>query len=118
MKALEEINIHGRCSSDYIVHYYDSFIDQESKLNIVLEYWDSGDLHSLLEKKQEYLHESEIWKFFIQITLGLHHLHTQNILHRDLKSLNIFLNEGSQARIGDLGSASENKEDNGTDGIF
>lgn len=56
-----------------------------------------------------------IWKFFIQISLGVYHLHSQKILHWDIKSLNIFLTNGRnlisgardryQIRIGDLGVA-------------
>ncbi|CDW77740.1 protein kinase domain containing protein [Stylonychia lemnae] len=53
----------------------------------------------------KHLNENKIWKFFIQITLGMHHLHSQNILHRDLKTLNIFLTKDNQIRIGDLGVA-------------
>jgi len=115
-EAIEEINIHGRLESPYIVKYYDSFIDEEGCVNIVLEYWNEGDLHTYLEKKKEYLSEDEVWKLFIQITFGLHYLHSSKILHRDLKSLNIFLANGKKIKIGDLGSASENSEDNGTDG--
>ena len=116
LKALEEIKIHGRCDSPYIVKYQDSFIDEEGRLNIVLEYCNEGDLHTYLEKRKEYLSEDEVWKIFIQVTLGLHHLHSQSILHRDLKSLNLFLTDGMKVKIGDLGSASEDFKDNGTDG--
>lgn len=35
----------------------------------------------------------------------MHHLHSQNILHRDLKTLNIFLTKENSIRIGDLGVA-------------
>ena len=35
---------------------------------------------------------------FVQITLGLFHIHSKNILHRDLKSQNIFIAEGEEQR--------------------
>jgi NIMA (never in mitosis gene a)-related kinase len=37
--------------------------------------------------------------------IGLHTLHTKKILHRDIKTLNIFLDENLNVRIGDLGTA-------------
>ena len=39
------------------------------------------------------------------MTLGVQSLHQKNILHRDLKSLNVFLTAEGKAKIGDLGSA-------------
>ena len=53
------------------------------------------------------LEEQVIWKIFIHICLGLEHLHSLNFIHRDLKSLNIFLQEDYLAKIGDLGCAKE-----------
>lgn len=37
--------------------------------------------------------------------IGLHTLHSKKILHRDIKTLNIFLDENLNIRIGDLGTA-------------
>ena len=51
------------------------------------------------------LPESKIWNFFIQILLGMHHVHGKKILHRDLKTMNLFLDEQNRIKIGDLGVA-------------
>ena len=49
-----------------------------------------------------FFEESEIWKVFIQLVKGLKALHDLKILHRDLKSANVFLYSNGDAKIGDL----------------
>jgi len=46
--------------------------------------------------------ESEIWKVLIQITWGLKGLHDLRIMHRDLKSANVFLFKDWTAKLGDM----------------
>jgi serine/threonine protein kinase len=77
LDALEEINILGRVDSPYIVKYYDSFVQDNTKINIIMEFCEHGDLHSYLKKLNgKHLSENAVWKFFIQISLGVHHLHS------------------------------------------
>lgn len=47
--------------------------------------------------------EPLVWKFLIHIILGVEHMHYKNYIHRDLKTLNIFLTKDNIARVGDLG---------------
>ena len=73
-----------------------------------MEYCSQGDLNAYLTKHREnnrYISEPRIWKFFIHILLGLDALHSKRILHRDLKSLNVFLTKNNVAKVGDLGVA-------------
>ena len=80
-----------RIDSPYFVEYYDSFVD-EQRINLIIEFCTDGDLYSLLEKSAvSPLGDHTIWKIFINMCLGLEHLHSLNFIHRDLKSLNIFL---------------------------
>ena len=46
--------------------------------------------------------EKHIWKIVIQVVKGLSALHEMKILHRDMKSANIFLYEDQTAKLGDL----------------
>ena len=46
--------------------------------------------------------EKKIWYVFIQIVRGLKTFHSRRILHRDMKSANIFLFKDMQAKLGDL----------------
>jgi NIMA (never in mitosis gene a)-related kinase len=51
------------------------------------------------------LEESRIWKFFIEMCLGLRYLHKNKILHRDIKTINMFLGKDLCLKVGDLGVA-------------
>ncbi len=93
--------------SKYIVQYIESF-EEKNKFYIIMEYCDKGDLYNYMEEKKktkQFLEENEILKFFTQIAIGLGYIHKNNILHRDLKSLNIFLTKEGKIKIGDLGIA-------------
>ena len=104
--ALNEIRILASINSEYIIKYYEAFIDEkEETLNLVIEYADNGDLfEKIREKKNTFQHfsENEIWKTFIQITKALKILHDLNILHRDIKSANIFLFKNGNIKLGDM----------------
>ena len=102
-----EAKILSSLNSSYIVKYYESFVESNN-LNIIMEYCDGGDLSNYLnnhKKSGKYMNEDKIWKFFIQICIGLMYIHNKKILHRDLKALNIFLTKDEKVRIGDLGVA-------------
>ena len=55
----------------------------------------------------KHLSEAKIWKFFIEMCLGLQYLHANRILHRDIKTINMFLAKDDKIKIGDLGVARE-----------
>ena len=70
-----------------------------------MEYADYGDLFQKISrhvKEQTYIKEEEIWRIFIQVVQGLKALHDAKILHRDLKSANVFLNRDGTAKLGDM----------------
>ena len=55
------------------------------------------------------LRRNKVWSFFCQICLGIQYLHARKILHRDLKTTNLFLTKSGHLKIGDLGVAKEIK---------
>lgn len=58
-----------------------------SSLFIVMDYCDSGDLHSRIQGQRGVLFsEPQILDWFVQITLALKHVHDRKVLHRDIKS--------------------------------
>lgn len=88
-----------------IVAYKDSFAVQGGdKLCIVMTYCDGGDLSARLEQQRgKLLAEDQILHWFVQMALGLGCMHAGNILHRDLKTANIFLLTSGRLVLGDLG---------------
>ena len=104
---MNEIRILASFRHPNITKYKEAFIEND-KLCIVTELVDGGDLLQLIKKRKSsrsYLPEETIWSFFIQICLGLQYLHSKSVLHRDIKSANVFLTHDGLAKIGDLGVA-------------
>ena len=104
--ALNEVRILASVRSPFVISYKEAFIEEESEtLCIVMEYADKGDLYQKivhLKKIGCLIEEIDAWKILIQMTRGLKSLHDLKILHRDLKSANIFLFSDGTAKIGDL----------------
>lgn len=104
-EALNEVKILSALENRYIVKYYDSFIENNI-LSIIMEFCEGGDLNNYLKQLNgKLLNEPIIWKFLIQMCLGLEYIHQKKILHRDIKTANVFLSKDENIRIGDLGVA-------------
>ena len=104
--SLNEVRILASVKSTFVIAYKEAFIDEsDQSLCIVMEYADKGDLYQKIiqfKKMGCLIDEVDIWRIFIQMTKGLKALHDLKILHRDLKSANIFLFSDGSAKIGDL----------------
>jgi NIMA (never in mitosis gene a)-related kinase len=89
-----------------IVAYIESFRSRDHHLNIVMAFCEGGDLYTKIKyRKKQLLNEDQITEWFIQITLALQYMHEKSILHRDLKTQNIFLTKQELVKVGDLGIA-------------
>ena len=112
--SLNEIRILASISHQNIIGYKESFYDLPANtLNLVLEYADDGDLQSQIthhKQHKTYFPECTIWSFFIQMISGLDVLHKHSIMHRDLKSANIFLTKHGLCKLGDLNVSKVVKE--------
>ncbi|XP_051025826.1 serine/threonine-protein kinase Nek3 [Acomys russatus] len=88
-----------------IVAFKESF-EAEGYLYIVMEYCDGGDLmQRIKQQKGKLFPEDTILNWFIQICLGVNHIHKKRVLHRDIKSKNVFLTQNGKVKLGDFGSA-------------
>ena len=104
--ALNEVRLLASVKSKFVISYREAFFDEkDNTLCMVMEYADGGDLYQKIKenrKSQILFEESDIWRIFIQLVKGLKALHELNILHRDLKSANVFLMKDGSVKLGDL----------------
>ena len=93
-----------------IISFKDVFKD--TKLDyfyIVMEYANDGDLSKKIKTQKQktygdkYFSEEKILQYFDQICRGLQYIHSKNIIHRDIKTQNIFLMKNGKVKIGDFG---------------
>ena len=91
-----------------IIKFKEVFIQRKPNeaLNIVTEFADGGDLSQKIEQqKKKPFPESQILDYITQICLALQHIHKKKIIHRDLKSGNVFLMKSGLVKLGDFGIA-------------
>ena len=104
--ALNEVRLLASVKSSFVISYKEAFFDEkESCLGIVMEYADKGDLYQKIteyKKTAMLFEESDIWRILLQLIKGLKSLHDLKILHRDLKSANVFLFSDGSVKLGDL----------------
>ena len=107
--SLNEIRLLASINHKNIISYKESFYNEQNQtLNIILEYANDGDLQTKIISKKKFgcfFEENTIWSIFIQMVKGLNELHKKKIIHRDLKSANIFLMKNGICKLGDLNVA-------------
>ena len=113
MQISREIKILRQLNHTNIIKYFQ--IDYNEELNsvdILMEYIPSGSMNDLLSKYKG-LSESAVSNYTRQLLEGIQYLHTNQILHRDLKSANILITEEGVLKITDFG-CSRQFDDNTT----
>ncbi|XP_069388796.1 serine/threonine-protein kinase Nek5 isoform X2 [Paralichthys olivaceus] len=102
----KEVTLLSKMRHPNIVSFSASF-EERGSLYIVMEYCDGGDMMKKINMQRGVpFTEEQIISWFVQISLGLKHIHDRKILHRDVKTQNIFLsNGGMKVKLGDFGIA-------------
>ncbi|KAL2129496.1 hypothetical protein VTI74DRAFT_7683 [Chaetomium olivicolor] len=106
--GLREIQILKDCDHRNVVKLREVVVgDDTSKIEnifLVLEFLEH-DLKSILEDMPEPFLASEVKTLLLQLASGVAYLHDNYILHRDLKTSNLLLNNRGQLKIADFGMA-------------
>nr|XP_060487250.1 serine/threonine-protein kinase Nek4 isoform X2 [Panthera onca] len=104
--AEQEAQLLSQLKHPNIVTYKESWEGGDGLLYIVMGFCEGGDLYrKLKEQKGRLLPESQVVEWFVQIAMALQYLHEKHILHRDLKTQNVFLTRTNIIKVGDLGIA-------------
>ncbi|XP_074617510.1 serine/threonine-protein kinase Nek5-like isoform X3 [Acropora palmata] len=90
--VLKEASLLAHLKHPHVVALQESFFDPaEEQLFIV--------------QKKSSFPEEQIMQWFVQMAMGLRHIHSKKVLHRDLKPQNVFLTKKGVVKIGDFGIA-------------
>ena len=109
MEAANEVKVLSRLRHPFIINYRESFVDA-GLLCIIMDFAERGDLYRAITAQKQaksLFSERLVVRWFAQIALALKHIHDRHILHRDLKTQNIFLAGSGEGmvKVGDFGIA-------------
>lgn len=98
---VNEILVMKESQHPNIVNFLNSFLVRNNELWVIMEYMEGGALTDVIDNNT--LEEDQIAAICLETCKGLEHLHSQSIIHRDIKSDNVLLNASGQVKITDFG---------------
>ncbi|KIM89744.1 hypothetical protein PILCRDRAFT_94963 [Piloderma croceum F 1598] len=98
---VNEILVMKESQHPNIVNFLESYLVKNNELWVVMEYMEGGALTDIIENNT--LEEDQISSISLETCKGLGHLHSQSIIHRDIKSDNVLLDSQGRVKITDFG---------------
>ncbi|KAF8439700.1 kinase-like domain-containing protein [Boletus edulis BED1] len=98
---VNEILVMKESQHPNIVNFLESYLVKNTELWVVMEYMEGGALTDIIENNA--LEEDQIASICLETCKGLCHLHSQSIIHRDIKSDNVLLDADGCVKITDFG---------------
>ena len=102
-----EVKLMAALSHRHIVEYRTAWVNGKQLL-LFMEYVSRGDLAALVTEhatRQEHFDTGRLLRWAMQLTDALSYMHSQCVLHRDIKTGNIFLTENGDVKVGDFGTS-------------
>lgn len=98
---VNEITVMRESQHPNIVNFLEAYLQGASDLWVVMEYMEGGSLTDIIENNR--MSEVQIATVCRETCLGLRHLHSKQIIHRDIKSDNMLLDRNGNVKITDFG---------------
>uniref|UniRef100_A0A3Q2TI15 non-specific serine/threonine protein kinase n=1 Tax=Fundulus heteroclitus TaxID=8078 RepID=A0A3Q2TI15_FUNHE len=103
--VMNEITILAMLEHNNIIAYFNHFMDKNTLL-IEMEYCNGGNLNDrIIQQKGELFAEEIVIWYLYQIASAVAYIHKAGVIHRDIKTLNIFLTKTDLIKLGDYGLA-------------
>jgi polo-like kinase 1 len=97
----DEIRIHRRLDHKNIVKFV-TYFQHEDSMIIIMEYCENHGMNDLLETRKT-LSEDETRYYMVRVLDAIEYMNNNQIMHRDIKPGNIFLDNELNVKIGDFG---------------
>ena len=103
LQMMQEVRLMKLVQHPYVVRLYE-VIDTQTKLYLVLEFADGGDMYDYIMKHEGGLEENTAKKYFRQIVTAIQYCHKLHVVHRDLKPENVvFFEKLGMVKLTDFG---------------
>ncbi|CAI5717673.1 unnamed protein product [Peronospora farinosa] len=120
-QSFHEVELLAKLKHPNVVEYKENFV-ADNVLHIIMAYCDGGDLADKIKEQHKireqivgpdnnssdprgYFPISQVLDWFVQMAMAIKYLHDQRVLHRDLKTSNVFLTTENVVKLGDFGIA-------------
>jgi len=105
-ELMDEIQILSECRSPNIVNYIESY-KHNGYLWIIMEYCGAGSIGDIMKICNITLNEEQIQIVAREALNGIRYLHQHKLIHRDIKSGNILLNQKGECKLADFGVSAQ-----------